>query len=67
MTNVDLLKQKIASCGVTITFLASQMGISREGLYNKINGFTEFKGSEITALAGLLRLAPGERDEIFFA
>lgn len=67
MTNVDLLKQKIASCGVSITFLAYQMGISREGLYNKINGLTEFKGSEITALARMLRLAPEERDEIFFA
>lgn len=67
MTNVDLLKDKIAAMGVTITFLAREMGISREGLYNKINGDTEFKGSEIAMLARLLHMSLEEREQIFFA
>ena len=39
----------------------------RETLYNKLCGKTEFKVSEVSTLARLLRLTPKEVDKIFFA
>ena len=67
MTDTTLLQAAISKSGVTITWLAHELGISREGLYNKINGKTEFKASEVVTLTKLLRLKPAERDRIFFA
>lgn len=67
MTNSELLKSKITECGIPITFLADKIGITREGLYNKLNGKTEFKASEIAALTKVLNLSNAERNKIFFA
>lgn len=47
--------------------LAKQLGISEMSLYRKINGTSEFKGSEISALERLLTLSPSQRDQIFFS
>lgn len=66
MTNTTKLKAKIAEVGISITFIASKIGISREGLYKKINNETEFKASEIATIKDVLRLSNFERDEIFF-
>ncbi|TLN26715.1 helix-turn-helix transcriptional regulator [bacterium] len=67
MTNTAKLRDAINRTGISITFVANSLGITREGLYNKLNGETEFKGSEIAAMAKLLNLSTKERDEIFFA
>lgn len=67
MTNVETLKAKIEASGITIAFLARKLGISREGLYLKLNGTTEFKASEIATLSETLHLPPDQRDAIFFA
>lgn len=67
MTDTERLKSAISDAGITIKWLAEQLGISREGLYNKICGKTEFKASEVVALTQLLHLNPNERDGIFFA
>lgn len=64
-TNNKRLRQKIDKSGLTITHLANKMSISRESLYNKLNGDTEFKASEIVSLATILGLTPKQRDEIF--
>lgn len=67
MTDTALLQAAISKSGTTITWLASELGISREGLYNKVSGKTEFKASEVVALTRLLHLELEERDRIFFA
>lgn len=66
MTNTELFRKKVEEIGVTYTFIASKIGITREALYNKINNETEFKASEITVCSKILLLSSKERDEIFF-
>lgn len=66
MVNTKLLRESIDSLGMSISFVAKQIGISRESLYQKMNGETEFKASEIYALKDLLRLDNNKRDAIFF-
>lgn len=46
--------------------LAAQIGISEQALYNKANGITEFKNSEIKKTAELLHLSMQEVNNIFF-
>lgn len=65
MTNTTLLQDAISKSGVTVTWLAHELGISREGLYNKINGKTEFKASEVVSLTRLLHLNQTKREQIF--
>ncbi len=67
MTNTSLLRAKISESGISISFIAKKMGISREGLYKKVNNETEFKASEIALLKNILHLSNIERDNIFFA
>lgn len=67
MTNTELLKNAIKQAGVTMTFIADTVGISRHSLYSKIENDTEFKASEIVKIAEVLRLSDAERDAIFFA
>lgn len=67
MTNSVLLSHEISESGMTITFIARKIGITREGFYKKLNNETEFKASEIVILQSLLRLSNKKRDEIFFA
>lgn len=66
MTNTELLKEAIENSGMSITFIANKIGISREGFYKKMNNLTEFKASEIMALTEILGLSKEERDRIFF-
>lgn len=66
MTDTCKLYYKIKSVGLKISYLAEQLGLSRQGLANKINGETEFYASEINKLSELLKLTPEEREEIFF-
>ncbi len=67
MTDTIKLKQAIKDSGMTIVAIAEKAGILRETLYNKINGESEFKASEISALSKVLNLSNEERDAIFFA
>ena len=67
MTNSKLLSEEISESGMSITFIAKKLGITREGFYKKLNNETEFKASEIVVLQSLLRLSNKKRDEIFFA
>lgn len=65
MTDVELLKERIDASGLTIVWIATQMGLSREGLYRKLRGESEFKASEIVQLSNLLHLDEVERGKIF--
>ena len=67
MTDVEKLNKTIEESGITITAIACKMGISREGLYKKLNNETEFKASEILMMQNILHMSNKERDEIFFA
>lgn len=67
MTNTIVLNGEIAKSGLKISFIASKLGLSREGFYKKINNETEFKASEIAGLQTILGLSNKKRDEIFFA
>lgn len=67
MTDTNALKKCISDSGISISFIAHKMGISREGFYKKMNGETEFKASEICSLKELLGMTNAKRDAIFFA
>lgn len=68
MTNSEALMSKIAQSGKTKRHLAKMLGISTQGLYNKINNKTEFKASEIRTLSNELDITTvKERDLIFFS
>lgn len=65
MTDSTLLNEEIVDSGITITAIARKLGITREGLYKKINNETEFKASEILSMQKILNLTNKKRDSIF--
>lgn len=67
MTNNESLRNKIQASGISMVFLAKAIGITRKALYNKVNGQSEFKASEIIRISNVLHLTDQERDENFFA
>lgn len=67
MTNTELLKEKIEQSGYKIHFIAKKVGLTYQGLQNKINNRSEFRANEIQALYTMLGLTEEERVAIFFA
>lgn len=67
MVDIQKLKENIESSGVTMSALASNSGIERTTLYNRLAGIGEFTASEIDGLSRALRLTKPQRDTIFFA
>ena len=65
MTDLKLLEQTIKDSGITITALAKKSKIKRATLYNKLNGKSEFTGTEIVMIANVLHLDNELRDQIF--
>lgn len=65
LSNTELLRNKIDESGMTMVAISEKAGISRETLYNKVNGKTEFTASEIVAMTSILSLTKKERDNIF--
>lgn len=66
MTNTELLKAAIQKSGYKYKYIAEQLGLSTFGLQKKIENDTEFKASEIIALAKLLHLNDRMMKAIFF-
>lgn len=66
MIELNLLNKKIKDSGMTMVAIAEKSGMSRETLYNKLSGNSDFKASEIMGISETLRLSNAERDEIFF-
>ena len=60
--NTSMLLDKSESSGISKSEIAETLGITRQGLYNKLCGKKEFKASEVRKLSELL-----EREQIFFA
>lgn len=67
MPDLKLLQKQISDSGMTMVAIAQKSGISRETLYNKLNGQSEFKASEIVGLTKALKLSTEDRDTIFFS
>lgn len=63
----ELLKAKIKDRNISYTQLAELLGITRQCLYKKANGQTEFTGSEIKRISAILELSNEERDAIFLS
>ena len=67
MTNVELLKEKVRKSGMTHTFIADRLGISRGSWYRKLNGSSQFTAVQIQILCGLLHITSlREKEDIFF-
>lgn len=67
MLNNQLLNDRIEESKLSKNTIAEALGLSRQGLYNKLNGVREFKGSEIKKLIQLLELSDDDQRSIFFA
>lgn len=63
----ETLTAKLDASGMSRNEIAERLGLTRQGLYNKLCGENEFKSSEIKLLSEILMLSPQERDHIFFA
>ncbi len=66
MTNTELLKTRISQSGLKLQHIAEQLGLTRFGLYKKLNGESEFRQSEIAKISELLGLTAENRDALFF-
>lgn len=66
MTDTELLLSCIKNCGSTITSLAKQLNLSRQGLWKKIYNKSEFKQSEIQKVTTILELDAEKERQIFF-
>ena len=62
---MQALKDRIKASGMTMASVARKSKISRETLYNRLNGIGEFTASEIVGLSNALDLSRTERDKIF--
>lgn len=67
MTDTKLLREKIERSGYKMKFIAEKVGVSYQGLLNKINNKSEFRANEIQIIHELLGMTEQERVEIFFA
>jgi len=66
LTDTVALKDAIKNSGMSVTYIANILGITRGALYKKLDNITEFKASEIVLLKKILNLSDKERDDIFF-
>lgn len=64
--DIDRLRSTIDDSGIKLKFICEKMGLSRYGLYKKLNGSSEFTASEMKEMQNILHLSNKERDEIFF-
>lgn len=64
--NYPELRASIARNGMSNRKVSEMLGISEQAFYNKLQGETEFKGSEIKRLAGILHLSMVDVNHIFF-
>lgn len=68
MTNTKLLNELIQQSGLKKVYIAEKIGVTPVGLYNLINGKSEFKASQISKMCDLLGIEDPElKEAIFFA
>lgn len=66
MVDNELLRATIKEKGASKCFIARSLGITVQGLGNKLEGKTEFTAEQIFRISKILTLEPMERDRIFF-
>ena len=67
VTDTKALEKAVASSGVMKKHICERLGLTFQGLAEKMKGRSEFKASEILAFQEALHLSNEERDRIFFA
>lgn len=68
MTDTKALREKIAERGLKLKFVAEKVGLSYQGLQNKIENKSDFTATEMSALCELLNITSlKEKEAIFFA
>ena len=65
--NRSELRADIARAGISHKSIAKELGISDQGFYNKLNGTSEFKESEIKKIVKMLNLSPSRVNQIFLS
>ena len=67
MTNTVALRDRIRASGLKLGYIADRLGVSTYTLQRKIDNLSEFRVSEVDAIAKLLVMSPAEKDAYFFA
>lgn len=68
MTDTTLLNQKIEESGLKHEFIRKELGLSRQGWWNKRKGHSALTVREIQILCRLLSITSlREKEKIFFA
>jgi hypothetical protein len=67
MVRLDMLAREINQSGLKKVYIAQSLGLTAQGLSNKLDGCSAFKVDEAKTLSDLLHLSVERRDEIFFA
>lgn len=67
MTNGKMLKEIAKARHITLQELANALGLTRQGLFKKIENRSEFRVSEVVKLSEILELSEKQKKEIFFA
>lgn len=66
MTDSVALIQEINNSGLKKNAIAANLGLTPYGFMRKVNGFNEFKVSEMEALCDILGIKDEQRQRIFF-
>lgn len=66
MTDLEKLRKVIENSGLRFNYIAKNLNLSRETLYHKLDGKTEFKVSEVNKLTKILNMDNDTRNSIFF-
>ena len=67
MADLNALAQVIEGSGIKKQKIADVLGISKQGLANKLAGRAPFQLAEIRPLCDLLGLSDAQRDDIFLS
>lgn len=68
MTNSKRLRELIEDKGLKYSYVAESIGLTYQGLINKIDNVREFKTSEVNKLCEILGITSlKEKERIFFA
>ena len=67
LTNGKLLKEIAKEKKITLQEIADAVGLTRQGLFKKIENRSEFKLSELEKISKLLGLTNEQKQAIFFA
>lgn len=68
MTDLKRLREVIKANGLKLSYIAQEIGISRQTMSMKMTGKREFTAAEIAALCDVLHITRlSDKESIFFA